>query len=161
NYPAPFRDAILRAVAGKKVDPRLMLAIMRQESGFKPRAKSGAAARGLMQMTVDTAAKYAPRAKLNNLQDEDFYRPEVSTALAGEYLAELNGLFPELPEAVAASYNGGEDNVVRWVRRAGQTDPGVFTSEVGFTETKDYVMKVMANYRAYRQLYTENLRPRR
>jgi soluble lytic murein transglycosylase-like protein len=61
---------------------------------------------------------------------------------------------------VAASYNGGEDNVVRWVRRATHDDPGVFTAEVGFTESKDYVNKVMANFRAYKLLYTEDLRRR-
>jgi soluble lytic murein transglycosylase len=161
NYPAPYRELILRAVARRNLDPRLLLSVMRQESGFNPRAKSGAAARGLMQLTVDTAAKYTARAGLNNLQDDDFYRPEVSIPVAVEYMLELTNLFPDLPEAVAASYNGGEDNVARWVKRAGHNDPGVFASEVGFTESKDYVFKVMSNYRAYRQLYTEDLRPRR
>jgi soluble lytic murein transglycosylase-like protein len=162
NYPAPFRELILRATQKqRKLDPRLLLAIMRQESGFNPRVNSGAAARGLMQLTVDTAAKYAARAGLNTLQDDDFYRPEVSIPVAVEYLVELTNLFPNLPEAVAASYNGGEDNVLRWVKRAGHDDAGVFASEVGFTESKDYVFKVMSNYRAYRHLYTEDLRPRR
>lgn len=160
SYPAPYREAILRYTSARKVDPRLMLAIMRQESGFRPRAKSVAAARGLMQLTIDTAAKYAPRAQLGDVREEDLYRPEASVQLASEYLAALMKLFPNLPEAVAASYNGGEDNVARWLRRAGQPDPGVFTSEVGFAETKDYVAKVMANYRAYRELYTNDLRRR-
>lgn len=161
NYPAPYREIILRAIGKRKLDPRLLLSVMRQESGFNPRVKSGAAARGLMQLTVDTASKYTARAGLDNLRDDDFYRPEVSIPLAVEYLEELTELFPNLPEAVAASYNGGEDNVARWVKRAGHADPGIFTSEVGFTESKDYVVKVMSNYRAYRQLYTEDLRPRR
>jgi soluble lytic murein transglycosylase-like protein len=58
---------------------------------------------------------------------------------------------------VAASYNGGEDNVARWLDRAKHKDRGVFTAEIGFDETKDYVQKVMSNYRVYVQLYTENL----
>jgi soluble lytic murein transglycosylase len=160
NYPAPYRETILRAARERAVDPRLILSIMRQESGFNPAAKSPAAARGLMQMTVDTASVYAPRVRLT-VRENDLYRPEVSILLASEYLAELFRLFPNLPEAVAASYNGGEDNVQRWVRRAVHPDPGVVASEVGFSESKDYVAKVMANYRAYRFLYTEDLRPRR
>ena len=60
-------------------------------------------------------------------------------------------------EPVAASYNGGEDNVARWLKRSKRKDPGVFTSEVGFDETKGYVQKVMANYRVYRELYTADL----
>ncbi|HEY0545978.1 MAG TPA: hypothetical protein VGC91_11420, partial [Pyrinomonadaceae bacterium] len=67
-------------------------------------------------------------------------------------------LFPDLPEAVIASYNGGEDNVARWLKRSGHTDGGLLASEVGFSETKGYVFKVMANYRAYKQLYTSDLR---
>jgi soluble lytic murein transglycosylase-like protein len=70
-------------------------------------------------------------------------------------------MFPDLPEAVAASYNGGEDNVERWVRRAVNKDNGVFAAEIGFAESKDYAMKVMANYRAYQQLYTSDLQRRR
>lgn len=161
NYPAPYRETIVRAARERAVDPRFILSIMRQESGFNPAAKSPAAARGLMQMTADTAAAYAPRVKLVNIREDDLYRPDISILLASEYIAELFRLFPDLPEAVAASYNGGEDNVQRWVRRAAQRDPGVVASEVGFSESKDYVAKVMSNYRAYRLLYTEDLRPRR
>lgn len=161
DYPAPYREQILRAVKGRDVDPRLMLAIMRQESGFKPGAKSPAGARGLMQFTPDVAAKYAPRVNLGRLTEDDLHRPEVSILLAGAYLDELAKMFPGLPEAVAASYNGGEDNVARWVRRAAHDDRGVFTSEIGFTESKDYAMKVAANLRAYTELYTDDLKPRR
>jgi soluble lytic murein transglycosylase len=160
DYPASFREVVLRSVAGRGVDPRLVLAIMRQESGFNPRAKSPAAARGLLQLTPEIAAKYAPQVKIPAPREEDLYRPEVNVLLASAYLAELGRMFPGLPEAVAASYNGGEDNVVRWVRRAVHDDPGVFTSEVGFNESKDYVNKVMANFRAYKMLYTEDLRRR-
>jgi len=161
GYPAPHREALLRATKGRSVDPRFMLAITRQESGFRADAKSPAGARGLMQLVPDVAAKYATAAGLSNLREDDLYRPEVNIQLASVYLDELFKMFPGLPEAVAASYNGGEDSVARWVRRAGPEDPGIFTAEVGFNETKDYVHKVMANYRAYQLLYTEDLRPRR
>jgi soluble lytic murein transglycosylase len=160
SYPAPNRETLLRAVERRAVDPRFMLAITRQESGFRADAKSPAGARGLMQLVPDVAAKYAPAAGLSNLREDDLYRPDVNIRLASVYLDELFKMFPGLPEAVAASYNGGEDSVVRWVRRAVHDDPGIFTAEVGFTETKDYVHKVIANYRAYQLLYTEDLRRR-
>lgn len=156
-YPTPYRTAILRFAKARAVDPRLVLAVMREESQFKPRAKSPAAARGLLQLTLDTATKYAHRARVNDLTENQLYDPDVSIAIGSAYLAELNRLFPHLPEAVAASYNGGEDNVARWVKRAKQNDHGVFAAEVGFSETKTYVFKVMSSYRAYQQLYTANL----
>jgi soluble lytic murein transglycosylase len=160
NYPAPYRAAIVKAAKSRKLDPRFVLAIIRQESVFKPLAKSPAGARGLLQLTIDAAQKYAVAARLNQLRESDLYRPETSIVLGSEYLAELARMFPNNLDAVAASYNGGEDNVARWVKRARHKDPGVFTAEIGFDETKTYVQKVMSNYRIYRELYTADLVPR-
>lgn len=157
RYPAPYRQAIITTTKARKLDPRFILALIKQESVFRPLAKSPAGARGLLQLTMDAAQKYASNAGMDPVEESQLYQPETSIRLGGEYLAELSAMFPNLPEAVAASYNGGEDNVARWVRRAKQKDPGVFTSEVGFDETKAYVQKVMNNYRVYKQLYTPNL----
>jgi soluble lytic murein transglycosylase len=157
RYPAPYRQSILSSARTRKLDPRFILALIRQESVFRPLAKSPAGARGLLQLTMDAAQKYASNAGMNNVEESQLYQPETSIRLGSEYLLELSAMFPSLLEAVAASYNGGEDNVARWVRRAKQKDPGVFTSEVGFDETKAYVQKVMNNYRVYKQLYTPDL----
>jgi soluble lytic murein transglycosylase len=156
-YPAPYRQAILNAAKARKLDPRFILALIRQESVFKPLAKSPAGARGLLQLTMDAAQKYGPAAGLNSLRESQLYQPETSITLGAEYLEHLSGLFPQMLEPVAASYNGGEDNVARWLKRAKRQDQGVFTAEVGFDETKGYVQKVMANYRVYRKLYTADL----
>jgi soluble lytic murein transglycosylase len=157
QYPAPYRQAILAASKTRKLDPRFILALIKQESVFKPLAKSPAGARGLLQLTMDAAQKYGPAAGLNSVRESQLYQPETSIMLGAEYLEQLTKLFPPMLEPVAASYNGGEDNVVRWLKRAKRNDPGVFTSEVGFEETKGYVQKVMANYRVYRRLYTADL----
>ncbi|HEY4423573.1 MAG TPA: transglycosylase SLT domain-containing protein [Pyrinomonadaceae bacterium] len=157
TYPAPYRQAILSAAKSRKLDPRFILALIRQESVFKPTAKSPAGARGLLQLTMDAAQKYGPGAGLNALRENQLYQPETSITVGAEYIEHLATLFPDMLEPVAASYNGGEDNVARWLERSKRTDPGVFTAEVGFDETKDYVQKVMSNYRVYRQLYTADL----
>jgi soluble lytic murein transglycosylase len=157
TYPAPYRQAILSAAKARKLDPRFILALIRQESVFKPLAKSPAGARGLLQLTMDAAQKYGPGAGLNALRENQLYQPETSITVGAEYLEHLSKLFPGMLEPVAASYNGGEDNVARWLERSKRTDPGVFTAEVGFEETKGYVQKVMSNYRVYRTLYTADL----
>jgi soluble lytic murein transglycosylase len=157
SYPAPYRQSILNAAKARKIDPRFILALIKQESVFKPFAKSPAGARGLLQLTMDAAQKYAPGAGLNSLRENQLYQPDTSITLGAEYLKYLGQLFPEMYEPVAASYNGGEDNVARWLDRAKRKDPGVFTAEIGFDETKGYVQKVMANYRVYLQLYTPDL----
>jgi len=157
SYPAPYRQSIVSAAKARKLDPRFILALIKQESVFKPTAKSPAGARGLLQLTMDAAVKYGPGAGLRSLTETQLYQPDTSITVGAEYLEYLTGLFPKMLEPVAASYNGGEDNVARWLKRSKQNDPGVFTAEVGFDETKGYVQKVMSNYRVYRELYTADL----
>ena len=160
DYPVLFRTELLRSAKSLKIDPRFVLAIMKQESSFRPNAKSPSAARGLLQLVFDTATKYNKKAGYVSLKPDDLYLPSVNIAIGSVYIAELKDEFDGLYEAIAASYNGGEDNAARWLNRSKPKDAGIFTSEVGFAETKNYVYKVMSNYRVYRELYTEDLNRR-
>lgn len=153
----PYRAELLRSAKPRNVDPRFVLAIMKQESSFRPNAKSPSAARGLLQFVFDTAIKYKKQAGYPNLTADDLYQPGVSIALGSVYISELKKEFGGMYEAIAASYNGGEDNAARWLNRSRPKEAGIFTSEVGFAETKNYVYKVMTNYRMYRELYNEDL----
>jgi soluble lytic murein transglycosylase len=157
EFPAAFRSELVRYAKPRGVDPRFVLAIMKQESSFRPAAKSPSAARGLLQLVYDTALKYNKTAGFPSLQPDDLYTPSTNIAVGSAYMADLKDQFDGLYEAIAASYNGGEDNAARWLNRSKPKDPGVFVAEVGFAETKNYVLKVMNNYRVYRQLYTEDL----
>jgi soluble lytic murein transglycosylase len=157
DFPAPYRAELLRYAKSRGIDPRFVLAIMKQESSFRANAKSPAAARGLLQLVLDTALKYNKQAGFPNLKDDDLYRPDINIAIGSLYIATLKKEFNHLYEAVAASYNGGEDNAARWLKRSNPPEPAIFTAEVGFSESKNYVFKVMGNYRVYRELYTENL----
>jgi peptidoglycan lytic transglycosylase len=157
-YPAPYRDALNRYSSPLGVDPRLVLALARQESRFDPSVKSQASARGLLQFIPETAEKLANEEGMRDFELDDVYDPQIAVRLSVRYVANLLKLFPNNPHAVAASYNTGEQNVERWVFRSRSTDTDRFVAEIAIPETKDYVAKVMANYWAYRQLYTEDLR---
>ncbi len=157
DYPTPFRAEVVQEAKKRNLDPRFILAIMKQESSFRPDVKSGSAARGLLQLTYDTALKYNQKAGFPAIQPDDLYVPRTNIAIGCEYIAALRDEFGGLNEAIAASYNGGEDNAARWWNRSKPKEPGIFAAEVGFAETKDYVFKVMRNYRIYRELYDENL----
>ncbi len=157
DFPAPFRAELMKYAKTQNIDPRFVLAIMKQESSFRIDAKSPSAARGLLQLVYDTALKYNKQAGFPTLQAEDLYRPNVNIAIGSVYMSELKNQFGGLYEAIAASYNGGEDNAARWLERAKSKDAGIFAAEVGFAESKNYVFKVMNNYRSYRELYTEDL----
>lgn len=157
EYPVMYRAELLRHAKSRKIDPRFLLAIMKQESSFRSDAKSPAGARGLLQLVYDTAIKYKDKAGYPNLQPDDLYSPATNIALGAEYVAFLKDEFGGLYEGIAASYNGGEDNAARWLNRSKPKEAGIFVSEIGFAETKNYVFKVMNNYRVYRELYTEGL----
>jgi len=157
DSPVMFRAELLQYAKKHKIDPRFVLAIMKQESSFRPAVKSPSAARGLLQLVFDTALKYNKKAGFSSLEPDDLYVPRTNIAIGTEYIADLKGQFGGLLEAIAASYNGGEDNAARWLNRSKPKDPAIFASEVGFSETKHYVFKVMTNYRIYRELYDENL----
>ena len=157
SYPVMYRSEILRYAKSKNVDPRFILAIMKQESSFRARAKSPSAARGLLQLVYDTAIKYNAQAGFSDFEADDLYIPATNIAIGSAYIADLKNQFGGLYEAIAASYNGGEDNAARWLERSKPKDAAIFASEVGFSETKNYVFKVMNNYRVYRELYTVDL----
>ena len=157
DSPVMYRSEVLQYSKKHKIDPRFVLAIMKQESSFRSGAKSPSAARGLLQLVYDRALHYNKEAGFPTLQPDDLYQPAVNIAIGIEYMADLNDQFDGLYEAIAASYNGGEDNAARWLNRSKPKEAGIFTAEVGFAETKHYVTRVMTNYRIYRALYDERL----
>jgi soluble lytic murein transglycosylase len=159
-YPAPFRESLLKHTGSRNVDPRFVLSIARQESRFQTDAKSVAAARGMMQFIPATASDIATQVKLNNFNQDDLYNPDTAILFGSQYLANLFKQFPNQPQAVAGSYNGGADNLTRWIARSRAGEPDRYVPEIGFTQTKDYVYKVMANYWTYQRLYDAQLQPK-
>jgi soluble lytic murein transglycosylase len=156
-YPAPFRDSVLKHATSRNVDPRFLLSIARQESRFQADAKSGAAARGMMQFIPATAHQIAGELKLASFAQDDLYNPDTAILFGAQYLSNLFKLFPNQPQAVAGAYNGGEDNLARWIARSRSTEADRYVPEIGFSQTKDYVYKVLANYWSYQRLYESQL----
>ncbi len=151
-YPFHFRDEIEKAAARHNLDPFFIAAVIQQESLFDPRAKSGAAARGLMQLIVSTANRYSRAAGLAAVDEDDLYRPEVSIAIGAAHLKALADQFNGSPEKIAAAYNAGEDAVDRWQQKSSRV-PQLFVPDIGFAETKKYVLLVLRNHNRYRQIY--------
>jgi soluble lytic murein transglycosylase len=160
-YPAPYREAVLQHAAPRQVDPRFLLSIARQESRFRPDAKSVAAARGMLQFISATADTIAQQLHRNNFKHDELYDPRVAILFGSQYLGNLFKQFPGQPQAVASSYNGGEDNMARWLKRSRSNDPDRYVPEINFSQSKDYVYRTLANLRVYQSLYNEKLEPLR
>lgn len=159
-YPAPYADSLLKYAPERNIDPRFLLSIMRQESRYRADVKSNAAARGLMQFISTTADKLAVNLGRTGFKQDELYYPPTAILFGAQYLSDLFKIFPNQPQAVSASYNGGEDNMTRWLARANSTDADRYTPEIAFTQSKDYVYKVLANYRVYQIFYDERLKPK-
>ena len=113
-----------------------------------------------MQFITNTAEHTARALGLIGFRGDDLYDPEISILFGSRYTQQLFALFPDQPEAVAASYNGGEDNMKRWMARSRSRIPERYVPEIAFSQSKDYVCRVMSNYRMYQLLYDENLDPK-
>ena len=156
-YPAPYRQAALAHTTTRGVDPRFILSIARQESRFQADAKSVAAARGMMQFIPETASQMAQQLGRKEFQQDELYDSDTAILFGSHYLSSLFKTFPGQPEAVAAAYNGGADNMARWMARSKSQEPERYVPEIGFAQTKDYVFRVMTNYRVYQRLYDAQL----
>lgn len=159
-YPTPYADSLLKFAPERGVDPRFVLSIIRQESRYRPDVKSYAAARGLMQFISTTSDKIAGELGRSNFRSYELYSPPTAILFGSQYLADLFKQFPNQPDAVATSYNGGDDSMKRWLGRSNSNVPDRYVPEVVYSQSKDYVQKVMANYRIYQMIYDQDLRVR-
>lgn len=152
-YPFPFREFVEEHAERYALDPLLVAAVIREESGFDPAARSGVGARGLMQLMPRTAEWAAPKAGVRDFEVSDLADPETNIRLGCWYLAYLSRQFEgDLPMMLAA-YNGGEGNVARWRKARGHEADDVLTA--AFPETRRYVKRGLTTYRNYQLLYRE------
>jgi soluble lytic murein transglycosylase-like protein len=152
-YPRYFFDFIAADAKSYDADATLVLAIMREESRFNPRAKSEAAARGLLQFIITTAREIGRDVGLVNVDEDDLYDPRVIIRLGAKYISTLSKQLGGDRYQVAAAYNAGPHQVALWSRLAGAPGDDFFLTAVSFDETKQYVRKVMNSYRRYAEIY--------
>ena len=145
----------MREIANKEVERALALAIIRQESSFATHVVSSAGARGLMQIMPATAKdvmrlkKLKPQ-KLNNAPD---WNIEVGTKYVQSLLNRFNGSYV----MAIAAYNAGPGNVSRWIKTFGKPEEGFLDTidwieMIPFSETRNYVLRVLENLYVYRRL---------
>lgn len=153
-YPTPYAATVIAESQAFGVDPRVVYALMRQESIFNPDATSWVGARGLAQVMPETGAGIAQNLGLDGFVPDDLYRPAVSIRFGAFYIAaqikRMNGSI----HAALAGYNGGPGNAERWANGNTVADPDLFLQTIDYPETSHYVEVVYANYGAYRRLYT-------
>jgi soluble lytic murein transglycosylase-like protein/Tfp pilus assembly protein PilF len=151
RYPLAFWSLVTRETASRGPDSLLVVALMRQESLFDPDARSPAGARGLMQLLPETAERIAR--EIGRPSVGDLYEPQTNVALGVAYLDRLVRRYGGDTLKAIAAYNGGENAVAKWEGRFGDLEPDEFVESITYRETREYVKKVLANYRRYREQY--------
>jgi soluble lytic murein transglycosylase-like protein len=150
----PERGYPIRSAPGSYDAPEsaFVLGITRQESGFDPEARSGAGARGMMQLMPATAQIVAQRLGLGYGDlDDPAYNMKLGSAFLGQLVSQFGGSYV----MAAAAYNAGPGRPPQWAMECGDprsasTDPVDFIECIPFSETRDYVMRVMEATQIYR-----------
>jgi soluble lytic murein transglycosylase len=153
SYPLGHIDLVRRNAGERALDPYLVLAVIREESAFAPQAVSRAGARGLMQLMQQTADLTAREHKLPPVTSADLEAPERNIQLGVNHLADLIRDFGGNLSLALAGYNAGRHAVQRWVQRFGFADEAEFVEDIPYTETRNYVKRVLGNYDRYQTLY--------
>jgi soluble lytic murein transglycosylase len=140
---------------GPDVEQSIVFAIARQESAFNPAVVSPAQAYGLMQVTPDAGRyvckKYGASFDLGRMKNDPVYNAALGAAELGGLIEDYRGSYI----MTFAAYNAGRGSVKKWVERYGDPrDPKVdavdWVELIPFSETRNYVQRIMENLQVYR-----------
>jgi len=154
--PLAHEDIIRQQAGAKELDPSLVAAVIYAESKFRD-ATSHAGARGLMQITPETARYIANLSGGTAFEQGDLATPQVNISYGAYYLRYLLRRYDQNTVLALAAYNGGEGNVDRWLAEASTSQRAFGKEQIPFTETREYVDRVLAARVSYREKYSREL----
>lgn len=151
-FPLTYWPTIQKYARAHKLDPYLIAALIAQESTFDEDIRSPANAWGLMQIVPGTGRRIARQLGIRNFQTARLTDPETNVRIGTYYFARLVQQFGGTHFALA-SYNAGENRVVRWRAERPGIDEDEFIDDIPFPETQNYVKRILGTAEDYRLLY--------
>ena len=153
SYPAAFGPLVQRYADAEGISPLLMLAFVRQESFFDPRAISPVGALGLTQLLPESAQVAAESLGVSaEVPNEQLLHADLNLRLGARFMAEQLARFGDDVFVALAAYNGGPTAAERWATAA-PGDADLYLETVEFAETRLYIEIVAENYAIYRYIY--------
>ena len=143
-YPHPYDPEVSTAARWAEVDPAMVYAVVRQESLYRPRAISPAGALGLMQLMPETARLTAQYWDWPQPGRADLFQPGINISLGAAQLRMLLDRFDGQTPVALAGYNAGALAATRWLP-AEPLDSDIWIENIPYTETRDYVERVLWN----------------
>ena len=157
EYPQRFTEYVEYYAGKYGIDPMILYAFIRTESGFDPQATSTVDARGLMQMTEETfiwlRSKIAPD---EGLTFADLYDPEVSIRFGCYYLHLCLTRYNGDVATAAAAYHSGWGTVDNLLQMEEHSADGVTLQGFPYNQMNHYVKKITSCYAAYQRIYAGN-----
>lgn len=164
-FPRRYVESIYQYATTAKVDPDLVMAIIRQESVFNPTARSPVGALGLMQLMPNTAKVEASKISQDYVSDAERTRlkqianspislmvPEVNLAIGIHHVKSLLETYRS-PVFVLSAYNASPSAAQRWMNSISTQDILTFIERIPYKETRAYVKLVLRNYFYYKRWY--------
>lgn len=155
-YPLTHFSIVKEAASENSLDPYLILAIIKTESGFNENAKSNKDAKGLMQMLDSTANEVNDNINIVDSVDDNIYDADVNIKLGCKYFSNLVKRYDGNYYLAICAYNAGMGNVDKWLEN-GYIDKNLDEYKnvnLPFEETSKYLEKVISSYKIYVKLYS-------
>lgn len=152
-YKLEYSEYVKKYAKEYDVDKYLIFAIIKAESNFDQDAVSHREAKGLMQLMYPTAEDIAKKVNVD-LNEENVLEPDININLGTKYISMLIQKYGNINLALAA-YNAGSGNVDGWIEKGTLKEDGSDIENVPFTETNNYVRKILRDYEIYKKLYEE------
>lgn len=152
QLPVPFNNEIEVYSEMYGLDPYLVAAVIKTESGFDKDIVSSMGAVGLMQIMPSTGEWIARQLNIQGFSAEMLKDEDVNIEMGCWYLNYLRSQLKHTNEVLAA-YNGGIGNVFKWLQDPRYSKDGEVINAIPFKETVSYIEKVVVVYNGYMDLY--------
>lgn len=156
RYPAPYRELMRAHTRAVGLDEAWVYGLIRQESRFIVDAKSSAGAMGLMQLMPATAQWVAKKLGWRTTRRTDVTEVDTNLSLGTYYLRHVYDVLDGSPVLASAAYNAGPGRARAW-RPEEPMEGAIYAETIPFSETRDYVKKVMSNASYYAHTFTQQL----
>ena len=151
RYLSPFKDLTVRYAEQAGVDPAWVYGLIRQESRFVMGAQSSVGAQGLMQVMPATAREIAGKIGMSS---SELYTMDGNIRMGTWYMADAKRRLQNNEVMATAGYNAGPGRARNW-QASTPLEGAIYAETIPFTETRDYVKKVMTNATFYASLFNE------
>jgi soluble lytic murein transglycosylase len=144
RFPLDYTELVDVSAASRNLDSSWVMGLMRSESAMAEDAISSAGARGLMQVTPDTASQLARRHAYRYTGPQQLLRPEDNILFGTTYLRDLLDRFGDNAVLASGAYNAGPHAVDRWLNERPRAAPDIWIENLPYFETRDYIPRVLA-----------------